>query len=231
MNKIIIAIDGYSSCGKSTLAKQLAQALNYIYIDTGAMYRAITLFALRNDMIKDDQVDVEKLKKKLNTIEVSFAYNTQLNISETYLNGENVEKEIREIIVSNKVSKIAKIEEVRAKLVEIQRVLGKDKGLVMDGRDIGSVVFPDADLKLFMTAHYTVRAKRRYDELKAKNNKVSYEEVLANIESRDNDDTSRTSNPLIQVADAIVIDNSEITPKEQFDIALKLAKDKIAAVN
>ena len=231
MNKIIIAIDGYSSCGKSTLAKELAQALNYIYVDTGAMYRAIALYAIRKGFINDHHVDLSQLLPALKDIDVSFTYNPSLNISETYLNGENVEKEIRGIAVSNEVSKIAQIQEVREKLVEIERVLGKDKGLVMDGRDIGSVVFPDADLKLFMTAHHTVRASRRYEELKQKNDKVSYEEVLANIESRDNDDTSRTSNPLIRVDDAVVIDNSDITPQEQFEIALKLAKDKIAAIN
>lgn len=231
MNKIIIAIDGYSSCGKSTLAKELAQALNYIYIDTGAMYRAITLFVIRNKLIKGDAVDQERLITALANIDVSFSYNPILNVSETCLNGENVEKEIRGIIVSNLVSKVARIKEVRTKLVEIQRALGKNKGLVMDGRDIGSVVFPDAELKLFMTAHYTVRARRRYEELKKKKNKVTYEEVLANIESRDNDDSSRTSNPLIQVDDAIVIDNSRITAEEQFDIALKLAKNKIVAIN
>jgi len=231
MNKIIIAIDGYSSCGKSTLAKELAKELGYVYVDTGAMYRAITLYALRKGFINNHQVDLSQLLPALNDIVVSFTYNSTLNSSETYLNGENVEKEIRGIAVSNEVSKIAQIKEVREKLVEIQRSLGKDKGLVMDGRDIGSVVFPEADLKLFMTAHHTVRARRRFEELQGKNDQVSYEEVLANIESRDNDDTSRTSNPLIQVDDAVVIDNSEITPQEQFEIALKLAKDKIAEIN
>jgi cytidylate kinase len=228
MNKIIIAIDGYSSCGKSTLAKQLAQYLNYIYVDTGAMYRAVTLYAIRNNIIHNNLLDEKQLTANLNQIDVSFSYNPQLNSSETYLNGENVEKEIRGIIVSNQVSKVAKISAVRAKMVEIQRKMGEKKGLVMDGRDIGSVVFPDAELKIFMTAHHSIRAKRRYDELIAKNDQVSYEEILANIESRDNDDTSRSSNPLIQVEDAIVLDNSEITQDEQFKIALQLAKDKIA---
>jgi CMP/dCMP kinase len=227
MGKIIIAIDGYSSCGKSTLAKQLAQALNYIYIDTGAMYRAITLYALRNNIFSDNGFDEQKLIDSLNQISVSFTYNPALNSSETYLNAENIEQEIRGIEVSNHVSRIAQIKEVRAKLVEIQREIGKEKGLVMDGRDIGSVVFPNAELKLFMTANYKIRAQRRYDELQAKGDTTSFEAVLENITTRDNDDSSRTENPLIKVDDAVVVDNSEITKDEQFKIVLDLANDKI----
>lgn len=227
MSKIIIAIDGYSSCGKSTLAKQLAQELNYIYIDTGAMYRAVTYYAIQENIIQNKQLNKELLINSLDNIEVSFSYNPELNISETYLNGENIEQEIRGLSVSNMVSKVAQVSEVRNKMVEIQQKLGKQKGLVMDGRDIGSIVFPDAELKIFMTAHYVIRAKRRFEELQAKNDNVSYEDILANIESRDNDDTSRSSNPLIQVEDAIEIDNSNISPKEQFKFALKLAEDKI----
>lgn len=219
-SKIIIAIDGYSSCGKSTLAKQIAKELNYIYIDTGAMYRAVTLYALRNDLLSDNKFDKQELIDALPQIHVSFSYNSQLNCSETYLGDENIEQEIRGIKVSNHVSKIAKVKEVRAKLVEIQREIGKNKGLVMDGRDIGTVVFPNAELKLFMTADYKVRAQRRFDELKAKGDDISYDDVLNNIVSRDNDDTSRTENPLIKAKDAIEIDNSEISQNEQLKIAL-----------
>jgi len=226
-SKIIIAIDGYSSCGKSTMAKQIANQLNYLYIDTGAMYRAITLYAIRNNLISTDNFDKQKLINLLPQINVSFSYNSTLNCSETYLDNENVEQEIRGIEVSNQVSKVAQIKEVRTKLVEIQRKVGKGKGLVMDGRDIGSVVFPDAELKIFMTADYKVRAQRRFEELQAKGDDISYDEVLENITSRDNDDTSRSENPLIQADDAIVIDNSEITRDEQLKIALELVSNKI----
>jgi len=221
MNKIIIAIDGYSSCGKSTLAKQIANQLNYIYIDTGAMYRAVTVYALRNNFLSDNFFDKEGLINSLSFIKVSFSYNPVLNTSETYLEGENIEQEIRGIEVSNHVSKIAQVKEVREKLVEIQREIGENKGLVMDGRDIGTVVFPNAELKIFMTADYKIRAQRRYDELKAKGDDVSFEDVINNITSRDNDDTSRSENPLIQAEDAIVIDNSQITQDEQLKIALE----------
>jgi cytidylate kinase len=227
MDKIIIAIDGYSSCGKSTMAKQIANQLNYIYVDTGAMYRAVTLYALRNNFISKTEFKKDELIADLSNIKVSFSYNTELNCSETFLNNENVEQEIRGIKVSNHVSKIAQVKEVRTKLIEIQRELGEKKGLVMDGRDIGSVVFPDAELKIFMTAHYKVRAKRRFEELQVKGDKITLEEVEENISSRDNDDTSRTENPLIQAEDAVVIDNSEITREEQLKIALELAKDRI----
>ena len=230
MGKIIVAIDGYSSCGKSTLAKQIAKEKGYIYIDTGAMYRSIALYALRKNIISDTHFDEQALINSLSKINVSFSYNPALNASETYLDGENIEKEIRGIAVSNQVSKIAQVKEVRAKLVEIQRELGKAKGLVMDGRDIGSVVFPDAELKIFMTADYKVRAQRRFDELQAKGDDISFEAVLENITNRDNDDTSRSENPLIQAKDAIVIDSSEITPQEQLKIALKLVNDKISVV-
>lgn len=227
MNKIIIAIDGYSSCGKSTLAKQIAKELNYIYIDTGAMYRAITLYAIRNNLFSENELDETRLINALPNIKVSFAYNAALNFSETYLNNENIEHEIRGIEVSNHVSRIAQIKEVRAKLVEIQREIGKDKGLVMDGRDIGTVVFPNAELKIFMTAHYKIRAQRRFNELQAKGDDISFEKVMNNITSRDMDDTSRTENPLIQAKDAIVIDNSEITQDEQLKIALGYISEKL----
>lgn len=227
MKKIIIAIDGYSSCGKSTLAKQLAKKLNYVYIDTGAMYRAVALFALQNGFIDVDFFDEKALIKHLDKINVSFSFNAELNTSETFLNGKNIEKEIRGIIISNLVSKIAKIKEVRAKMVELQREMGKKKGLVMDGRDIGSVVFPDAELKIFMTAAFEIRAKRRFDELKAKGDNTSYEAVLKNIVSRDDDDTSRTENPLIKAPDAVVIDNSNINQEEQFLIVMNLVNEKL----
>ncbi|NQX97945.1 MAG: (d)CMP kinase [Flavobacteriales bacterium] len=227
MNRIIIAIDGYSSCGKSTMAKEIANQLNYVYIDTGAMYRAITLYALRNDLVSDNHFDREQLINSLTKMHVSFSYSSDLNRSETYLNSENIEQEIRGIEVSNHVSKIAQVKEVRAKLVQIQRQLGKGKGLVMDGRDIGSVVFPNAELKIFMTADYRIRAQRRFDELQAKGDVISFDEVLNNIISRDNDDTSRSENPLIQSEDAVVIDNSEITKDEQLKLALQLADDRI----
>lgn len=227
MAKIIIAIDGYSSCGKSTMAKQMAKALNYIYIDTGAMYRAVTLFALRNGMFSTGELDRKSLINSLDNINVSFQHNTASNTSETILNNENVEKEIRGIEVSNHVSKIAKVKEVREKMVDLQRKMGDHKGLVMDGRDIGTIVFPNAELKIFMTADYQIRAKRRFDELQAKGDETAYKDVLANINSRDMDDTSRTENPLSQAEDAIVIDNSNITQKEQLKIALDYAKTRI----
>ena len=227
MKKIIIAIDGYSSCGKSTLAKQLARKLNYVYIDTGAMYRAVALFALQNGFIDVDFFDEKALIQHLDKISVSFSFNSKLNISETFLNGKNIEKEIRGITISNLVSKIAKIKEVRAKMVELQREMGKKKGLVMDGRDIGSVVFPNAELKIFMTAAFEIRAKRRFDELKAKGDNTSYEAVLKNIVSRDDDDTSRTENPLIKAHDAVVLDNSDINQEEQFLIVMNLVNEKL----
>jgi len=227
MDKIIIAIDGYSSCGKSTMAKQMANQLNYIYVDTGAMYRAVSLYALRNNLISAYEFNQQALINDLPNIKVSFSYNSELNCSETFLNNENVEQEIRGLEVSNLVSKVAQLKEVRDKLIEIQRELGKTKGLIMDGRDIGSVVFPDAELKIFMTANYKVRAKRRFDELQKKGDKISLTEVVDNITSRDNDDTSRNENPLMQAEDAIVIDNSDISREEQLELALQLAKAKI----
>lgn len=224
--KIIVAIDGYSSCGKSTMAKQIAKNLNYIYVDTGAMYRAVTLYALRNNVLINNQIDQEKLLTLLPEINVSFTYNPEINNSETYLNGENVEQEIRGIEVSNHVSKVAQVKEVRSKMVDLQRAMGKHKGLVMDGRDIGTVVFPNAEIKFFMTADPMVRAKRRYDELKAKGNTLTLEEVIANINNRDMNDTSRAENPLKQAEDAIVLDNTYIDRDEQLSIAL----DKISNV-
>jgi cytidylate kinase len=227
VKKIIIAIDGYSSCGKSTVAKQLANYLNYIYIDTGAMYRAVTLYCLRKGIIGKNKMDKNAVIDALKDIHVTFHYNPATGKSETILNGENVEQEIRNIEVSNYVSEVAKIKEVRKKMVEIQREMGKHKGLVMDGRDIGSVVFPDAELKLFMTADKQVRAKRRYDELKLKGEQVSLDDIIKNIEKRDFEDVNRAENPLIQAPDAIVIDNTHLTPEEQFEKIKHLVEEKI----
>ncbi len=224
MKKIIIAIDGYSSCGKSTLAKQIAQELNYVYVDTGAMYRAVSLYAVQNGFIENNILEVTKLLKALPSITISFSYNLSQNKSETFLNGVNVEQDIRTIEMSNHVSKVAQLKEVRQKMIELQREMGKNKGLVMDGRDIGSVVFPEAELKFFMTASPKIRAQRRFDELNAKGDNVSFDDVMANIVLRDNDDTSRTENPLIKAEDAIVIDNSNITQEEQFQLAISYVK-------
>lgn len=224
MKKIVIAIDGYSSCGKSTLAKQLAKELDYTYVDTGAMYRAVAYYANQHGFFDKNALSVSKLLETLPKMNITFSFNSQFNKSETYLNGINIEQHIRTIEISNQVSRIAQIKEVRDKMVDLQRAMGKEKSLVMDGRDIGSVVFPDAELKLFMTASPEIRAKRRFDELKTKGDKVTFEDVFTNITLRDNDDTTRSENPLIKAENAVVIDNSNLSPTEQFNIALKLAK-------
>ena len=217
MHKITIAIDGFSSTGKSTLAKQLAKALGYIYVDTGAMYRAITLFAMRNKFVGVEKENINALVKLLPKAKLKFVFNEQLGFAEMYLNGENVEKEIRGIEVSNQVSRVATIEEVRHKLVDMQKEMGKEKGIVMDGRDIGTVVFPDAELKIFMTASPETRAYRRYKELLDKGDKVSYDEVLKNIQNRDYVDSHREFSPLRRAGDAIEFDNSDMGMEEQFD--------------
>ncbi|KGO87458.1 cytidylate kinase [Flavobacterium rivuli WB 3.3-2 = DSM 21788] len=222
--KITIAIDGFSSTGKSTLAKQLAKKLNYIYVDTGAMYRAVTLYALQNGFVTKGHVNEHALIANLPNVTLKFFFNTNLAHSEVYLNGVNVEGHIRTMEISNLVSKIATIHDVRLKLVEQQRFMGKDKGVVMDGRDIGTVVFPDAELKLFMTSGANVRAQRRYDELLAQGHDVTYNEVLKNIEERDDIDTHREDSPLRKADDAIEIDNSDLTIEEQFDKILQLVK-------
>ena len=225
MSKITVAIDGYSSCGKSTLAKALAQKLNYNYIDTGAMYRAVTIYCLRNDLIKDSLVDKDKLMASLNDIEVSFEYNTVTKTSEVFLNGEHVEKEIRSMQVANNVSSISSIKEVREKMVILQREIGKGKGVIMDGRDIGTHVFPDAELKLFMTADNDVRTQRRLDELSSKGEYHTFDDVKRSLEKRDYDDTTRKENPLRQAYDAIVLDNTDISKEEQLEFVLKLIDD------
>jgi CMP/dCMP kinase len=225
--KITIAIDGFSSTGKSTLAKQLANHLGYVYVDTGAMYRAVALFTMQNGYINADFFDKETLVNSLPNIKLQFKFNTALGFAETYLNDVNIEKEIRTIEVSNFVSKVAEISEVRAKLVEQQKEMGKDKGIVMDGRDIGTVVFPDAELKIFMTASATTRAQRRYDELMQKGDNVTFEEVLKNVEERDYIDTHRKDSPLVMADDAVEIDNSHLTRDEQFEVVLDLVNEVI----
>ncbi len=217
MGKITIAIDGYSSTGKSTIAKQLAKALGYIYVDTGAMYRAVTLFAIRNNFVGGEKENMAALVQLLPKIALTFVYNKDLGYSEIYLNGENVEHEIRTLRVSNQVSKIATVEEVRYKLVDLQKKIGQKKGVVMDGRDIGTVVFPDAELKLFMTASLETRASRRYKELLEKGEEVSYEEVLRNVQNRDYIDSHREFSPLRKATDAIEFDNSDMGLEEQFE--------------
>jgi len=225
--KITIAIDGFSSTGKSTIAKQLAQYLGYIYVDTGAMYRAVAYFAMQQGMIDLNRFDVENLIWNLDKIKISFKYNPDLGYSETYLNEENIEKQIRTIEVSQYVSRVAEVSEVRAKLVEQQQKMGRDKGIVMDGRDIGTVVFKDAELKLFITSDPQVRAKRRYDELIEKGENVTFEEVLKNVTERDYIDTHREDSPLKKADDAIEIDNSNLTREQQFEQIIALVKTKI----
>lgn len=227
MNKITIAIDGFSSTGKSTLAKELAQKLGYVYVDTGAMYRAVTLFAMQNNFINTNEFLVEDLINALGKIELKFIYNDQLGFGEMHLNGTNVENDIRTLEVSQFVSKIAEISEVRAKLVEQQQEMGKDKGIVMDGRDIGTVVFPEAELKIFMTSSAEIRAQRRFDELKTKDSNITLEQVLKNVQERDYIDTNREDSPLVIADDAIEIDNSYISKTEQFEMVLDLVQSSI----
>lgn len=225
--KITIAIDGFSSTGKSTLAKQLAKKLNYIYVDTGAMYRAVTLYALQKGFISSAHFNEEALVADLLNVNLAFVFNKEIEGSEIYLNGSNVAAQIRTMEVSNLVSQIATVHEVRLKLVEQQRFMGKDKGVVMDGRDIGTVVFPDAELKVFMTSAAGTRAQRRYDELQAQGQEVTYNEVLKNIQERDHIDTHREDSPLKKAAGAKEIDNSDMTISEQFDKILQLVKEAL----
>ena len=227
MNQIIIAIDGHSSTGKSTLAKALAKSLTYAYIDTGAMYRAISLYALRKKYFVDGVLNSEALIEDIDAIEISFVLDKEAK-SVVCLNGEQVESEIRGMEVSNCVSKVSAIAEVRDLLVAQQQLMGQAGAVVMDGRDIGTVVFPNAELKLFMTASESIRAERRYNELVAKGDSVSLEEVRRNISERDYADTHRTIAPLIQAEDAVVLDNGNLTPDEQLDWVLKKVKNIIA---
>ncbi len=227
MKKITIAIDGFSSTGKSTLAKQLAASFGYVYVDTGAMYRAVAYFAMQHHLVSESHLDATGLVAQLPNINLRFQFNPVLGFAEMYLNNENIETQIRTIEVSRMVSKVAEISEVRAKLVEQQQAMGKDKGIVMDGRDIGTVVFPDAELKLFMTASSKTRAQRRFDELVEKGQHITFDEVLQNVEERDYIDTHREDSPLVKADDAIEIDNSSLSKKEQFELVLNLVKEKL----
>jgi cytidylate kinase len=225
--KITIAIDGHSSCGKSTLAKALAQKIDYLFIDSGAMYRGVTLFCMRNQLIENGIPSNDAIIKHLPTINITFQINPTTEKSDLLLNGENVEELIRMPDVAANVSKIAAIKEVRLKLVEEQQKMGQNGGIIMDGRDIGSVVFPDAELKLFVTASNEIRAERRFKELSEKNIETSYQEVYYNLVQRDDLDTTRAESPLIQTKDAIVIDTSHLTREEQLELAFNLYKNSI----
>ncbi len=228
MRKITIAIDGFSSTGKSTVARQLAGALAYVYVDTGAMYRAITLFALRSGFISGDTVDQHALIDNLEDLQLEFRHNPETGRSDMYLNDENVEKEIRTLEVSRAVSQVSVFPEVREKLVTLQRQMGKSKGIVMDGRDIGTVVFPDAELKIFMTASPDIRAARRYKELLDRGEEVVFEEVLENVRKRDHIDANRPVSPLKKAEGAVVIDNSDMSLDEQYERLRHLAQQVIA---
>jgi cytidylate kinase len=222
VQKITIAIDGFSSTGKSTVAKQLAKHLGYVYVDTGAMYRAVTLFTMQNGWIDKNHFDVLSLVSNLDKVTISFKFNSELGFAEVYLNGVNIEREIRTLEVSSFVSQVSTIPEVRYQLVKQQQKMGKDKGVVMDGRDIGTVVFPYAELKLFMTASADKRATRRYNELINRGDDVQYNDVLRNVQERDYIDSNREDSPLVKADDAIEIDNSDLSLTEQFDTILNL---------
>ena len=226
-HKIIIAIDGHSSCGKSTIAKAVAVRFGYIFIDSGAMYRAVTLYALRHNLIIDGEVKRKELIRALPEIKIDFSYNPTLKRSDTFLNGENVEEEIRQLTVSQNVSPVATIAEVRKAMVHFQQEMGQNKGIVMDGRDIGTVVFPDAELKLFVTASAEIRAKRRFDELIAKGENVSYQEILENVMERDHIDSTRAASPLRKAEDALVLDNSTMTREEQMEWVIGKVEEKL----
>ena len=225
MKKIVIAIDGYSSCGKSTLAKDLACAIGYTYIDSGAMYRAVTLYSLQHGIFQGEELDLENLRKALPDIQISFVQNPETGRSETYLNDYNVEKEIRGMEVADKVSPIAAVGFVREEMVKQQQAMGREKGIVMDGRDIGTVVFPEAELKLFVTASPEIRAQRRLKELMDKGEKVTFEEVLSNLAKRDFIDSTRKDGPLKKADDAIVLDNSKLSIAEQNRKVLELFEE------
>ncbi|WP_320814887.1 (d)CMP kinase [Flavobacterium sp.] len=226
MKKITIAIDGFSSTGKSTLAKQLANQLGYAYVDTGAMYRAVTYFAMKKGWVSETNLNTVEVINNLSSINLEFRFNEQLGFAEMFLNQVNIENEIRTINVSRCVSKIAEISEVRSMLVKQQQQMGKNKAVVMDGRDIGTVVFPDAELKLFMTASAETRAQRRFDELVEKGQMVTFDEVLQNVQERDYIDTHREDSPLIKALDAIEIDNSSMSKEEQFNLVIAMVNEK-----
>lgn len=231
MKQITIAIDGFSSTGKSTVAKQLAKHLGYIYVDSGAMYRAVTWFAMQNHFIKSECFHIQDLISSLHQITISFKFNEALGFAEVYLNGENIERQIRTLEVSSFVSQVAEISEVREMLVKQQQKMGERRGIVMDGRDIGTVVFPDAELKLFMTASAETRAVRRYDELISRGEDVSFSDVLKNVQERDYIDSHREDSPLIKAEDAIEIDNSSLSLEEQFNKILQLVENKLKECN
>lgn len=228
MRKITIAIDGYSSCGKSTVAKGLAKKLGYIYVDSGAMYRAVTFYCIQKKIIKNGSFHEKDVVDAMKEIHLKFAFNPLTQVSDIYLNGVDVEKEIRTMEVANMVSPISALKGVRSEIVVLQRAFGKNKGIVMDGRDIGTNVFPDAELKLFMTADENVRAERRWKELSAKGLSISLEEIKKNLAQRDHEDTHREHNPLIKAPDAILLDNTSLSLDEQLDFAMKLAKERSA---
>lgn len=225
MKNIIIAVDGHSSCGKSTVAKAVARKLGIAYIDTGAMYRTVTLYAIRHGLAKEGYIDTEGIAGALGDMDITFSFDKEMGRNTTYLNGENVEDEIRGMAVSGLVSPVSAIPAVRAKLTDWQREMGRNQSVIMDGRDIGTTVFPDADLKIFMTARPEVRARRRYDELTAKGQEANLAEILRNVEERDRQDSTRAVSPLRKADDAIVLDNSDMTREEQFDFVIERVKE------
>lgn len=227
--RLIIAIDGYSSCGKSTFARMIAKELNYIFIDSGAMYRAVTLYCIRKNLISDRYVNTGQIIEELMNINIDFIFNADINAHQTYLNSENVEEEIRSLRVTSYVSRISQIHEVRTRMVELQRQIGAYKGIVMDGRDIGTVVFPDADIKIFMTASAEIRAKRRYDEMKAKGMDVDFEEIKRGITARDITDENRDISPLRRADDAIILDNSRMSVDAQMEWVKTIIDKKLNA--
>lgn len=227
MKKITIAIDGFSSCGKSTMAKDLAKRIGYVYVDSGAMYRAVTLYAMEHDCFDGEQLDVEKLRSLMGDIRISFQFNPETGKPDTYLNNIKVEDRIRTMEVSERVSIVAALDFVRTEMVAQQQAFGKEKGVVMDGRDIGTTVFPDAELKIFLTASPEIRAQRRFDELKAKGQEASFEEILENVKERDYLDQHREVSPLVQAEDAILLDNSNLTIEEQNEWLMEQYKLKI----
>lgn len=225
MKHIVIAVDGHSSCGKSTVAKAVAKRLGIAYIDTGAMYRAVTLYALRNGLINGKEPDADGIAARLDDIRITFNFDKELGRNTTFLNGENVEDEIRGMAVSSLVSPVSAIPAVRAKLTDWQRAMGGEQSVIMDGRDIGTTVFPHADLKIFMTARPEVRARRRYDELRAKGQEADFDDILRNVEERDRQDSTRAVSPLRKADDAVVLDNSDMTREEQFDFVIEKVKE------
>lgn len=231
MKKITIAIDGFSSCGKSTMAKDLAREIGYIYIDSGAMYRAVTLYCIENSLVDGKDINTDKLREAMKDIRISFQLNAETGRPDTYLNGVNVESKIRTMEVSSLVSPVATLDFVREAMVAQQQAMGEEKGIVMDGRDIGTTVFPDAELKIFVTASAEVRAQRRYDELKAKGQEASYEEILANVKERDFIDQNREVSPLRKADDAILLDNSNLTIAEQKEWLMKQFEFTIGGVD